>query len=551
MGAHPPPPAPDQPERSLPVTDRTHLDSRYMSLRDVRLWITVGLVAGFALVWQIGFLLFGHPPSAETANFLPLGIFLVPVLYAAITFGFGGGMVVAAVSAVATVPWMVQSVRQQDSIGAWFDFVQVVVLLVVAYFVGRGVRAERLARQAAELSRRDHLLAEIRYRDLFETNSQPILLSDPMGSVVEANVAAIETFGHEAASPSKLNVTEIVGPEAWEVVRLGKPWPGTVEVPGPEGARTATFRPESRMVAVEGKPMIQIVFQDVTEEARRRLEVQAYAANVVRGQEDERRRIAQELHDGPLQTLVHVCRLIDEAEVTVGSAGPHVPPRRPTLAHVRAATESVMAEVRQISRGLRPSVLDDLGLVAALERLCDDTESRAGIAAVLRLEVQGSVGPLEPATELTVYRVAQEALSNIDRHAGASTVEMRLSITDDWLELQVVDDGIGFVVRPGNGAQDGWRLGLRGMAERAELSGGRLEVRSTPGGGTTVALTVPLASGPEPRLPGRCEPAAGAVGMCSTDGTPLSSPPVTPNGDGGDNDQDPGRPGQGLPYVRH
>ncbi|MHB8219356.1 MAG: sensor histidine kinase, partial [Acidimicrobiales bacterium] len=261
------------------------------------------------------------------------------------------------------------------------------------------------------------------------------------------------------------------------------------------GTRTATYRPEARMVAVEGEPMIQIVFQDVTEESRRRLEVQAYAANVVRGQEDERRRIAQELHDGPLQTLVHVCRLIDEAAVVVQSMDPNASPRRPTLAQVRAATESAMAEVRQISRGLRPSLLDDLGLVAALERLCDDVESRAGVAAVLRVEVEGTVGPLEPATELTVYRVAQEALSNIDRHAAASTVEMRLSISGGSLGLEVTDDGIGFDVRPGGSAHDGWRLGLRGMAERAELCGGRLEVRSIPAEGTTVALTVPLLPG--------------------------------------------------------
>ncbi|MHB8220506.1 MAG: PAS domain S-box protein, partial [Acidimicrobiales bacterium] len=189
-------------------------------------------MAAFALAWQIGFLLFGHPVSAETANFLPLGIFLVPVLYAAITFGLGGGIVVASVSAVATVPWIVQAVKQQYPIGAWFDFVQVVVLLVVAYFVGRGVRDERLARQAAERSRRDHLLAEIRYRDLFETNSQPIMLTDPTGSVIESNVSAIEVFGYGSTSLSKLNVTEFVGPVIWDAIRLGGSCPGTVEVPG-------------------------------------------------------------------------------------------------------------------------------------------------------------------------------------------------------------------------------------------------------------------------------------------------------------------------------
>ncbi|MDA8360053.1 MAG: sensor histidine kinase [Actinomycetota bacterium] len=523
----------------------------YGLLRDARLWMTAGLVAVFALAWQLGFVVFGHPVSVETANFLPLGIFLVPVLYAAITFGLRGGMLVAAVSVVATVPWIAQSLEQQDPIGAWFDFVQVVVLVVVAYFVGRGVRDERLARLAAERSRRDHLLAEIRYRDLFETNSQPILLCDPAGSVVEANVAALDAFDDGGAPLLERNVTDIIGRECWEAVRLGTPWNGTIEVPVGNRSHVITLRPEARQVAVEGEAMVQIVFQDVTVEARRRLEVQAYAADVVKGQEDERRRIAQELHDGPLQTLVHVCRLVDRVAGNEGDQGSATSLRASTVAQLRAAAESAMAEVRQISRGLRPSLLDDLGLVAALERLCDEVESRAGVAAVLRTELDGTAFELTPATELTVYRVAQEALSNVDRHAAASTVEMYLTISGASLELRIVDDGTGFDSTVGDGAQGGWRLGLRGMAERAALSGGRLTVRSVPGRGTSVMLTVPLGTGPSappPMLEGGAKVHGGAV---ESERSALCRPPVPPHCDRGDNDQDAGRPAQGLPYVRH
>jgi PAS domain S-box-containing protein len=520
------------------------------ALRDIRLWITIGLVAVLALVWQVGFLMTGHPVSAEAANFLPLGIFLVPVLYAAITFGLGGGVAVAAVSAVATVPWVVQSLDQQDVIGAWFDVVQIVVLLVVAFFVGRGVRFERLARQAAERSRRDHLLAEMRYRDLFETNSQPILLADLSGSVKEANVAAVEAFGLEARMPARSSVADILGAEVWEQIRSGRPCSGAVEVAAHSGGRPSMLRPAGRMVAVEGVPMVQVVLQDVTEDARRRAEVQAYAADVVRGQEDERRRIAQDLHDGPLQTLVHVCRLIDEVSAEAAVPQSSDAGIRSSLANARAAVESAVAEVRQISRGLRPPLLDDLGLAAALDRLCDDVESRAGVAAVLR--VGQAIGPMAPATELTVYRVAQEALSNVGRHAGASTVEMSLDERGGWVELDVVDDGDGFEVGSEGRAQDGWRFGLRGMAERAELSGGHLEVRSAPGEGTTVVLLVPKsfdgdagrvrgAPADVVEVDGNDEGGAGRELLCG--------PAVAPDGDRGDDHQDAHRPGERLPYV--
>jgi signal transduction histidine kinase len=479
--------------------------ARYELVRDPRLWITLGLIGLFAVVWQVVMILAGHPFTSDSTNLLPLGVFLVPVLYASITFGLGGGMVVAVTSAVATVPWVVQSLSHGDTLGAWFDFVQVLILVVVAYFVGRAVRAERRARQASEQSRHDHLLAEIRYRDLFETNSQAILLADLSGVVTEANVAAQELFGGDGHPLNGARLQALVGTEAFEALRDARPWPGRVEVEGADGATPGVFRPVGKVVTVDSIPMVQVVLQDVTEDSRRSDQAQAYAADVVRGQEDERRRIAQELHDGPLQTLVHVCRLID----TLAAPGPASPgPSPASLSQLRSATESAVAEVRQISRGLRPPLLDDLGLLAALERLCDEAERRAGVAVSLR--VHGTLPALTSPAELTVYRIAQEALSNVDRHARASTVEVRLWAADWRLELRVIDDGQGFEAGPG-GAADRGTMGLAGMAERAALVGGWLQVRSQPGAGTTVAAAVPTAEYELPRPPTPAAPAPQAA----------------------------------------
>ena len=443
----------------------------------------------------MAFFLLGHPLTSDTANFLPLGIFLVPVLYASVTFGLGGGMVVAITSSLATLPWVMESLSHHDTLGSWFDFVQVVVLLVVAFFVGTAVRAERKARRAAERSRQDHLLAEIRYRDLFDTNSQPILLADLSGVVHEANVAAEDLFGQGIRSLTGNLLPVLLGDDVFAALRAGRTLSGRMEVPGKtDGLPAAVFRPTGRLMTLDGQPMLQVVLQDVTEDSRRRQLAQAYAADVLRGQEDERRRIAQELHDGPLQTLVHLCRLIDAiADVGPPSSGDGAgdgagdgrpatggrPPSAP-LAQLRSATESVVAEVRQISRGLRPPLLDDLGLLAALQRLCDDVERRAGVAASLR--VQGSLPSLSPPVELTVYRIAQEALSNVDRHAGASTIDVWIGADNDYLQLRVIDDGDGFDASPGSVATGGRTLGLSGMSERAEL-GGRIVAGAVPAGG--------------------------------------------------------------------
>ena len=208
-------------------------------LHDPRLWITVGLMAVLATGWLVAALLVGHHLSDSTVAFLPLGVFLIPVLYASVTFGLGGGMVLAIVSAAATVPWAMASLSRQDTLGAWSDLVQAVVLVLVAYFVGRAVRAERRSREVAELSRLDHLLAEVRYRDLFETNSQPILIADVGGMVHEANLAAHELFGRGGLGGATL--AGLLGTDAAAAVLPG----GSASADG--GGASGRRRPARRL----------------------------------------------------------------------------------------------------------------------------------------------------------------------------------------------------------------------------------------------------------------------------------------------------------------
>ena len=206
----------------------------------------------------------------------------------------------------------------------------------------------------------------------------------------------------------------------------------------------------------------------------------------MRAQEEERRRLARDLHDEVNQALTAILlRLEALAQETP-------PERTPEVVELKRLVNQAMDELLNLARQLRPSALDDHGLRAALETQLKRFSARTGVEA--RLETAGDPDSLADVVQTAVYRVAQEALTNVTRHAGATVVELVVAEDDRGVELRVSDDGRGFdpavlphlkSLTPGRG------LGLIGMAERARLVGGELDVRSAPGGGTTIALRVP------------------------------------------------------------
>ncbi|MFT4263574.1 MAG: histidine kinase [Nocardioides sp.] len=207
----------------------------------------------------------------------------------------------------------------------------------------------------------------------------------------------------------------------------------------------------------------------------------ASAARELSAQEAERHRIAQELHDEIGQSLTVVLlglkRLADQLD---GVAPPDV------VAEVGVLRDSArhgLDDIRRVARRLRPGVLDDLGLHSALAALCSDV-SAAGTVRVTRTFGRG-LPALDRETELVVYRVAQEALTNVVRHAGTASVAVSLTRLGERVVLEVVDDGAGRGdLTPG--------AGIVGMHERARLVGGDLEVATLPGHGTRVRLSLPI-----------------------------------------------------------
>jgi two-component system, NarL family, sensor kinase len=232
------------------------------------------------------------------------------------------------------------------------------------------------------------------------------------------------------------------------------------------------------------------LFQRLIEGERR---FRGLAKAVWKVQEDERRRLARELHDGLGQTLTALTNQLERVQQKLdGRSSAELAAR---LADSVEMARLALNESRELSRLLRPPVLDDLGLAAALSWLARTLEQRTGLRVELTLA--GLEERLDADLETLVFRIVQEALTNVLRHAGVDRATVAVSRGDGLLALQVADRGRGFDVRAAlAGREAATGSGLRGMRDRLELFGGRLELTSEPGEGTLVSAVVSLLEAP-------------------------------------------------------
>lgn len=217
---------------------------------------------------------------------------------------------------------------------------------------------------------------------------------------------------------------------------------------------------------------------------RQRAELAALSSRTLDAQEEERRRIARELHDETAQELTALL-----VHIRLAADGSREPATRERLTELRAAASRALAGVRRIARELRPTILDDLGLAEAVRAYANECLARSGTRATV--STSGSAARLDPSRELVLYRVIQEALSNVAKHAEASRVDVAIGQDADVVVASVVDTGRGFEPRR-TVAPTGQGLGLLGMRERLALVGGHLEIETSPGAGTAVRVTVPI-----------------------------------------------------------
>lgn len=433
-------------------------------LGDRRFWAIqamVVLLAGLHLLADL------HT-SIETGAFpggIPVALLIVPVGYAALRFGLAGS---AATGLWATLLWLPDLLLPLNEGHAPSDVINLALVDAVAFVFGQAIEAERLAHTRIEEATAERLRAEAGYRQLFETNRAPTLVLDADGVVTGANPAARALFGEEViGAPPKgpLDGKGDLEALSGQVVTLddGRDYRvGVMALPaGNPGAAT------------------QLVLEDVTDERIKSRRATRYAALVVAAEEDQRRRLARELHDEPLQLFLHLARRIEALEASTGAPG---------LGEARAQALAAAVRLRSIARDLRPPALDQLGLLAALSSFLAEVDDQTPLCT--DLEVTGPEERLAHDVELAAFRIVQEAVRNTVRHSGASHVRVDIGFEPDSLVLCVNDDGRGFVEdQVDEFASD--HLGLLGMAERASLLGGHLEVHSTPGHGTLIRAILP------------------------------------------------------------
>lgn len=445
-------------------------------LGSARFWTVQAMVACLALA-QVLIDLHATSEAWSVAVEVPVALLVVPVGYAALSEGLSGS---AATAAWATAVWLVLvAVRHVPDLGPLV--VELALVDAVALLVGHWTERGQMEHERAELAREREQLAQARYRALFEANGSPILVVAADGAVVEANPAAEDLFGPLQGR----RLDELLG--AVPLAGAGPdgaraPDDGVVPVLLPTGERRELRVRTAPVFAEGGDGLLQVVLEDLTEERAARARVRQFGDLVLRVQEDERRRIARELHDDPLQLLIYLTRRLEQVE-----REPDVPERvAESLGAVRREALGLVERLRAIASGLRPPALDELGLLPALEGLVGEVEEASGLE--VRLVSKGAVGRLPPPVELAAYRIVQEALSNVVRHAAARHAVVEAELADGELRIRVRDDGRGFDV---GSAPGGGHLGLLGMRERAELLGGRLAIRSAPGEGTTVEAALP------------------------------------------------------------
>ncbi|MFH8219518.1 sensor histidine kinase [Streptomyces sp. NPDC018057] len=242
------------------------------------------------------------------------------------------------------------------------------------------------------------------------------------------------------------------------------------------------LRPGQRLPAAGGGEVAELIRTFNAMLDRLEQERATSSARVLLAQEAERRRIAQELHDEVGQSMTATLLALKRAADEAG------PPLRDELHQAQEITRGSLDEVRRLVRRLRPGVLDDLGLVSALTSLTSDFATHTGLKVVRRFAPD--LPALEPETELVLYRVAQESLTNAARHAEAERIEVSLARTEGAVVLAITDDGLGIRGAACEGA------GIRGMRERALLIGAALDITDAAGPGdapgTRVRLTAPV-----------------------------------------------------------
>jgi PAS domain S-box-containing protein len=384
----------------------------------------------------------------------------------------------------------------------WILLVLIMFVLVVVQIISSWV--VRRAEESALASARERERTEAALRDtaekfakVFQASPDAIVISDlKTGEIIEANPGYEKLFGY---SHSELVGRTTVGLGVFDNAIERQSMVDAIRAGSVIRDREMSARNRKgghipllfsgELIELGNRICLVSVIHDITgrkkAEARERLARDEFTRKLLASQEEERRRIAGELHDSLGQNLILI-----KNRAQLALEIPAVPPSlRSEFRNLQDMAAQAIAEVRQISRDLRPHQLDQLGLTRALEAMIDGAAQNSNLPIERKLDPVDDLFTPEAATHL--YRVAQESISNILKHARARCARIGLERDIREVRLWIEDDGRGFVSAPAKSGSSTTGFGLSGIAERARIIGGALRIDSTPGRGTRVEVVIP------------------------------------------------------------
>lgn len=422
-------------------------------------------------------------------------LYLLLVLYSAWALGWIGGGAIWLSSGIAMLirSFFISPYSKDAVVESTASLVISVFAVILVETISRDKEQQRTLKKTLEslkLSRRN-------YEELFANASDAIWVHNMKGKITLANKATEKLTGYTIQELIGKDVSNFLTPEALTLARRVKDKLLRGEMIEPryeqrivrkDGSEAIT-QLATRLITSNGDPQaFQNMARDITEEIKLRDNLRFYLGECLRSQEEERKRLACELHDDTSQQILFLMHGLDNFTAKSDNFLPRE--LRSELERLYELSQQTYQGIKRYAQALRPRILDDLGLVPALNWLAQELTDLAGIEVQVKTDL---ITPLPQETQLVLFRIAQEALNNIYRHSGASEVSITLECQEDGVRMMISDNGSGFEVPKwiSDFAARG-KLGLTGMMERVQLVGGELEVTSETGEGTKIIIKAPI-----------------------------------------------------------
>ena len=421
-------------------------------------------------------------------------LYLLLMLYAGWTLGIVGG---AAVWASGATAMLIRAfLISTDFRDALLESLSAIVIGALAIVLIATYRQTRRQRDKIRKTVKDMKLARQDYEELFTNTSDAIWVHNLEGVIILVNKACEKLTGYPVSELPGKNVREFLTPETLLIAGQVKDKllkGETVEqryeqrLIKKDGSE-AIMQLTTRLIVSDGRPQaFHNMARDITEERRLQHNLQFYLRQVLQAQEEERKRLARELHDDTSQQILLLTHGIDNVAYKAERYSSQ--DLRDELGRLYELSQQTYQGIKHYAQALRPSILDDLGFVAAIKWLAEETHNLSGIDVHVRTD---TIPPLAPETQLVLFRIVQESLNNVQRHSGASEASVGLECQGHEIKVTVSDNGKGFrLPRQLSEFASQGKLGLTGMEERVQLIGGKLEVSSSEGKGTIVMITAP------------------------------------------------------------